>query len=87
MIMQLGIKIFLLSDLLSRSPLVSTLSPLLGLILGRWIVPVLLAALSGGAAWAYLKRTRSQSIFVAYFIYAAVDSLLTLIIYVAPVMG
>ncbi len=87
MIMQLGIKIFLLSDLLSRSPLVSMLSPLLGLILGRWIVPVLLAALSAGAVWAYLKRTRSQSIFVAYFIYAAVDSLLTLIIYVTPIMG
>ncbi len=87
MILQLGIKIFLLSDLLSRSPLVSMLSPLLGLVLGRWIVPVLLAALSAGAAWAYLKRARSQSIFVAYFIYAAVDSLLTLIIYVAPVMG
>jgi len=87
MILQLGIKIFLLSDLLSRSPLVSTLSPLLGLILGRWVVPVLLAALSAGAVWAYLKRGRGQSVFVAYFIYAAVDSLLTLIIYVAPVMG
>jgi len=87
MILQLGIKIFLLSDLLSRSPLVSMLSPLLGLILGRWIVPVLLAALSAGAVWAYLKRTHSQSIFVAYLIYAAVDSLLTLIIYVTPLMG
>jgi len=87
MILQLGIKIFLLSDLLSRSPLVSLLSPLLSLILGRWIVPVLLAALSAVVVRVYLKRARSQSIFVAYFIYAAVDSLLTLIIYVAPVMG
>jgi hypothetical protein len=48
---------------------------------------VLLAALSAVVVRVYLKRARSQSIFVAYFIYAAVDSLLTLIIYVAPVMG
>jgi len=87
MILQLGIKIFLLSDLLSQSPLVSMLSPLLGIVLGRWIVPVFMAAISVGVVWAYLKRTRSQSIFVAYLIYAAVDSLLTLIIYVAPIMG
>ncbi len=87
MLLQLGTKVFLLPDLLSRSPLVSILSPLLGLILGQWIVPVLLAAISVGVVWAYLKRTRSQSIFVAYFIYAAVDSLLTLIIYVAPLTG
>jgi hypothetical protein len=86
MILQLGIKIFLLSDLLSRSPLVSMLSPLMGLILGRWIVPMFLAAISVGVVWAYLKRSHSQSIFVAYLIYAAVDSLLTLIIYVAPIM-
>jgi len=87
MILQLGIKIFLLSDLLSQSPLVSMLSPLLGIVLGRWIVPVFLAAISVGVVWAYLKRTHSQSIFAAYLIYAVVDSLLTLIIYVAPVMG
>ena len=87
MILQLGIKIFLLSDLLSRSPLVSMLSPLPSLILGRWIVPVLLAAISAGVVWVYLKRAQSQSIFVAYLIYAAVDSLLTLIIYVTPLMG
>ena len=84
MLLQLVIKIFLLSDLLSRSPLVSRLSPLLGLILGRWIIPVLLAAISVGVVWAYLKRTQSQSIFVTYLIYAAIDSLLTLIVYVAP---
>lgn len=36
--------------------------------------------------WAYLKRAHSQSIFVAYFIYAAVDSFLTLVIYVARLM-
>jgi len=87
MLLQLGAKILLLPDLLSRSPLVSMLSPLLGLILGQWIVPVLLAAISVGVVWAYLKRARSQSIFVAYLIYAAIDSLLTLIVYVAPRMG
>jgi len=73
--------------LLSQSPLVSMLSPLLGIVLGRWIVPVFLAAISVGVVWAYLKRTHSQSIFAAYLIYAVVDSLLTLIIYVAPIMG
>jgi hypothetical protein len=40
-----------------------------------------------GAVWVYLKRTHSQSIFAAYLIYAVVDSLLTLIIYVAPITG
>jgi hypothetical protein len=86
MLLQLGAKVFFFPDLLSRSPFSSLLSPPLGLILGRWILPLLLAALSAGVVWAYLKRGRSQSIFVAYLIYAAVDSLLTLIIYVAPLM-
>jgi len=86
MLLQLGAKVFFFPDLLSRSPFSSLLSPPLGLILGRWIVPLLLAALSAGVVWAYLKRGRSQSIFIAYLIYAAVDSLLTLIIYVTPLM-
>jgi len=87
MLLQLGAKIVFFPDLMNRSPLISLLSPLLGLILGRWILPLLLAAISAGLMWAYLKRARSQSIFVAYFIYAAVDSLLTLVIYVVPLMG
>ena len=86
MLLQVGSKIFFFPDLLARSPLISRLSLPLGLILGRWILPLLLAAVSAGVVWAYLKRARSQSIFVAYFIYAAVDSLLTLTIYVAPLM-
>lgn len=86
MLLQLGAKIFFFPDLLARSPFSSLPSPSLGLILGRWILPLLLAALSAGVVWAYLKRAHSQSIFVAYFIYAAVDSLLTLIIYMAPLM-
>ncbi len=85
-LLQLATKTIFFPDLLSRSPLTSLLSPPLGLILGRWIIPSLLAAISAGAMWAYLKRERSQSIFVSYFIYAAVDSLLTLVVYVAPLM-
>jgi hypothetical protein len=87
MLLQPLTKLFVFPDLLNRPLLGSLLSPSVGLILGRWILPLFLAALSAGAVWAYLKRAHSQSIFVAYFIYAAVDSLLTLIIYVAPRMG
>jgi len=87
MLLQLGIKVLFFSDLLSRVTFGSLLSPSLGLFLGRWILPLLLAALSAGVAWFYLKRARSQSIFAGYFIYAAVDSFLTLIIYVALPMG
>ena len=88
MLLQLGVKLFFFSDLLSRFPFGSLLSPSLGLLLGRWIFPLLLAVLSAGLTWIYLKHTRSsQSIFAAYFIYAAVDSFLTLVIYVALPMG
>jgi len=86
-LLQLGIELFFFPDLLTRFPFGSLLSPSLGLLLGRWIVPVLLAALSAGLAWVYLKRACSQSIFVAYFIYAVVDSFLILVIYVALPMG
>ena len=91
MLLQLGVKLFFFSDLLSRFPfgslIFSSLDPSLGLLLGRWIFPLLLAALSAGVVWIYLKRGRSQSIFAAYFIYAAVDSFLTLVVYVALPMG
>ncbi len=87
MLLQLGIKVLFFSDLLSRVTFGSLLSPSLDLFLGRWILPLLLAVLSAGVAWFYLKRARSQSIFAGYFIYAAVDSFLTLIIYVALPMG
>ena len=91
MLLQLGVKLFFFSDLLSRFPFGSlispSLSPSLRLLLGRWIFPLLLAALSAGVVWIYLKRGRSQSIFVAYFIYATVYSLLTLVVYVALPMG
>jgi len=88
-LLHLGVKLFFFSDFLSRIPFGSLISPSLGLLLGRWIFPLFLAALSAGVAWVfYLKRGSNQSIFGAYFIYAAVDSLLTLIIYVAlPLMG
>jgi len=87
MLLQLIAKLFIFPDLLNRPLLGSMLSPSLAFVLGRWIVPLILAALSAGAAWIYLKRAHSQSIFVAYFIYAIADSLLTLIIYVAPRMA
>jgi len=88
-LLHLGVKLFFFSDFLSRIPFGSLISPSLGLLLGRWIFPLFLAALSAGVAWVfYLKRGSNQSIFGAYFIYAAVDSLLTLVIYVAlPLMG
>jgi len=88
-LLHLGVKLFFFSDFLSRFPSGSLISPSLDLLLGRWIFPLFLAALSAGVAWAfYLKRGRSQSIFGVYFIYAAVDSFLTLVIYVAvPMMG
>ena len=88
-LLHLGVKLFFFSDFLSRIPFGSLISPSLGLFLGRWIFPLFLAALSAGVAWVfYLKRGSNPSLFVAYFIYAAVDSLLTLVIYVAlPMMG
>jgi hypothetical protein len=88
-LLHLGIKLFFFSDLLSRFPSGSLISPSLDLLLGRWIFPLFLAALSAGVAWVfYLKSGRSQSIFVNYFIYATVDSFLTLVFYVAlPMMG
>ena len=87
MLLQLGGKLLLFPGLLTRFPFSSLLSPLLSLLLGRWILPLLLAIISAGLVWTYLKRGRSQSIFAAYFIYAAVDSFLTLVIYVTPLMG
>jgi len=87
MLLQLVAKLFVFPGLLNRSLLGSMLSPALAFVLGRWIVPLILAALSAGAAWIYVKRAHSQSIFAAYFIYAIMDSFLTLIIYVAPRMA
>lgn len=87
-LVHLGVKLFFFPEFLNRFPFGSLISPSLGFLLGRWIFPLFLAALSAGVAWIYLKRTGSRSIFAAYFIFAAVDSLLTLAIYVAlPMIG
>jgi hypothetical protein len=87
-LVHLGVKLLFFPEFLNRFPFGSLISPSLGFLLGRWIFPLFLAALSVGVAWIYLKRTGSQSIFAAYFIFAAVDSLLTMGIYVAlPMMG
>jgi hypothetical protein len=91
-LLQLGVKVLLFPDLLSQFPFGSqifpSLSPSLGIFLGQWIFPLFLAVVSAGVAWIYQKRTSNRSLFTAYFIYAAVDSLLTLVIYVAlPMAG
>jgi len=87
MLLQLAVKLFLFPSLLTRLSFPPLFSPLLSDLLGRWILPLLLAALSAGVVWAYRKRTRNQSILMAYLIYAVADSLLTLIIYVTLPMG
>jgi hypothetical protein len=88
-LLHLGIKLLFFSDLLSQIPFGSLLSPSLALLLGRWVIPMVLAALSAWAAWFfYQKRGSKQSIFGVYFVFAVVDSLLTMIMYVAlPMMG
>ncbi len=87
MVLQLGMKLFGFSSMLTRVTFGSILSPSLGPLVGRWILPLLLAAFSAGLAWIYLRRARSRSIFIAYLIYAVVDSLLTLVIYVTIPLG
>lgn len=87
MLMHLGVKLLFFGDLLARLTVGPPIPASLDLLLGRWIVPVLLAAVSAGAAWLYLKRGRGQSIFVPYLVFAVVDSILTLVIYVALPMG
>jgi len=87
MLLHVMAKLLFLPGILTRFPLSTLLSPFPRLLLGRWILPLLLAAASAALLRAYLKRGRSQSIFPAYFVYAAVDSLLTLLIYVVPLMG
>ncbi len=87
MFLQLLSKLLIFPDLLNRPVLGSLLSPSLSIVMGRWVLPLLLAVVSAGAALTYVKRSQSQSIFTTYFVYATVDSLLTLIIYVAPRMA
>jgi hypothetical protein len=80
-------KVLLFPAMLSRGPFASLSSPLWGMLLGRWLFPLLLAVLSAGAVWLYLRRRRHQTLFVAYLMFAAIDSVLTLIIYVSPLWG
>jgi hypothetical protein len=87
MVLQLMVKLLLFGDLLSRFPFTSPVAPSLSPLLGRWLFPVGLAAASAGLVWVYLRRSRSRSVFGTYFLYAAIDSLLTLIVYVAIPMG
>jgi hypothetical protein len=87
MLLHLVGKVLFFPGLLAQVPLSSLLSPLPSQLLGRWVLPLLLAALSAGAMRLYLRRARSESILIAYLVYAIVDSLLTLVIYVALPMG
>jgi hypothetical protein len=88
LLLHLTTQLVFFPDLLNRFPFGALLPPMWGLLLGRWIVPVLLAALSVGLMWVFLRRGRSQSIFAHYLIFAAIDSFLILVIYVAlPMMG
>jgi hypothetical protein len=87
MLLHLGVKLFLFPTLLDRPLFSSLLSPSMSNVLGRWILPLFLAALSSGLVWVYLKRGRSKSILVAYLLYGVVDSLLTLVIYVTIPLG
>jgi hypothetical protein len=82
MLLHVGGKQLFFPSLLARFSFAPLLPSSAGLFLGRWILPLLLAALSAVVMWAYLKRARSPSILIAYLIYAAVDALLTLVIYV-----
>lgn len=87
MLLQLVIKVALFGDLLSRFPSTSLVAPALNLLIGRWLFPVLLAAVSGGLVWVWLRRSEGRSVFAAYFMYAAIDSFLTLFVYVALPIG
>jgi len=87
MLLLLGAKVLFFSGMLARLSLAPPLSPSLAPLVGRWLLPLLLAAVSAGVMWIYLKRARSESIFAGYFVYAAVDSFLTLVVYIALPMA
>ena len=87
MLLHLGIKLFFFGDLLSRLTFGSLLSPSLGALLGRWLLPIVMAAASAGVVWVYLKRARSQPVLLSYVIFGVIDSILTLVIYVTAPLG
>ena len=82
MLLHLGIKLFFFGDLLTRLTFGSLLSPSSDALLGRWILPIIMAAASAGVVWVYLKRARSQPVLLSYVIFGVIDSILTLVIYV-----
>jgi hypothetical protein len=87
MLLHLGIKLFFFGDLLSRLTFGSLLSPSSGALLGRWLLPIIMAAASAGVVWVYLKRARSQPVLLSYVIFGVIDSILTLVIYVTAPLG
>jgi hypothetical protein len=84
MVVHLASKLFLFPAVLSRGPFASLGSPFWGNLLGRWLLPLFLAILSAGLVWLYLRRRRDRVLFVAYLMFAAIDSVLTLVLYVSP---
>ncbi len=82
-ILHLGAQLFLFPDLLSRFSLGDLLSPPTTELMGRWVVPVVLALVSVAAAWLWRKRVDSPSAFGSYVVFALADSILALLIYVA----
>ena len=87
MLLHLGAKLLFSPGLLNAAPFGYLFSPSVGPFLGRWVLPMVLAMGAAGLAWLDQRRRPNRSVFTVYFIYAAIDSLLTLLIYVVPVMG
>ena len=83
MLMQFGAKSLLVPDLLSRLSFDPLLPLPLGLFPGRWVLPLVMAAISAGTVWVCLKRTHTRSVSVGSIVYAVIDSFLFPSIYAA----
>ena len=80
-------KLFIYPNLLSYFPFLTSLAPQLVAFLSRWLFPTILTGVGVAVMFGYLKRSRSRSLFMAYFIGALTDCLLSLAIYVPTLMG
>lgn len=80
-------KVFALPALLGYVPFLHLLPPQLASPLTRWVIPLSITAIAMGITLGYLKRTRSDSLFTAYFVFVLVDGFLSLSIYVPTLMG
>ena len=80
-------KFLIFPNLLSYLPFLTSLSPQLAAFFSRWLFPAILTGVGVTVMFGYLKRSRSRSLFMAYFIGALTDCLLSLAIYVPTLMG